>query len=40
MLYIEYKGVKWVITTVHPQYPRLIVTIGGEYNVESGPTTN
>lgn len=40
MLYIEYKGVKWVINTVDPQYPRLIVTIGGEYNVESGPTTN
>lgn len=33
MRYIEYMGSKWKITEVEVQYPRLILTIGGVYNV-------
>lgn len=32
MRYIEYMGVKWKITEVEVQYPRLILTVGGIYN--------
>lgn len=32
MKYIEFMGTKWKITSVEVQYPRLILTIGGEYN--------
>ena len=32
MRYIEYMGVKWKITEVEVQYPRLILTIGGIYH--------
>lgn len=32
MKYIEYLGVKWKITSVEVQRPRLILTIGGVYN--------
>ena len=32
MKYIEYMGVKWKITSVEVQRPRLILTIGGVYN--------
>jgi len=34
MRYIEWMGVKWKITTVEVQYPRLILNIGGVYNGE------
>lgn len=34
MKYIEFMGTKWKITSVEVQYPRLILTIGGEYNGE------
>lgn len=34
MRYIEFQGAKWKITNVEVQYPRLILTIGGLYNVE------
>lgn len=30
--YAEYMGVKWKVTDVEVQYPRLILTLGGEYN--------
>ena len=32
MRYIEYMGVKWKITEVEVQYPRLILTVGGIYH--------
>ena len=32
MKYVEFMGTKWKITNVEVQYPRLILTIGGEYN--------
>ena len=34
--YIEWLGSEWKITNIDIQYPRLVLTIGGEYN---GPTT-
>lgn len=30
--YVEYMGAKWKVTSVDPQHPRLILTIGGVYN--------
>lgn len=30
--YIEFMGINWKVTSVEPKYPRLILTIGGEYN--------
>lgn len=35
MKYVIYMGVKWKITNVEPQYPRLILSIGGVYNAKS-----
>ena len=32
MKYIVYMGVKWRITKVDVQYPRLVLSIGGVYN--------
>ena len=32
MKYIQFMGTKWKINTVEPQYPRLILNIGGVYN--------
>lgn len=32
MKYVEYMGTKWKITSVDPQYPRLILSVGGVYN--------
>lgn len=34
MKYITYMGVKWAITKVDVQYPRLVLTIGGVYNAQ------
>ena len=34
MLYVEFMGVKWKISNVEVQYPRLILTIGEVYNGE------
>lgn len=31
-LYIEYLGVKWAITNVELEYPRVKITVGGIYN--------
>lgn len=33
MRYVEFMGAKWKITNVEVHYPRLILTIGGVYNV-------
>lgn len=30
--YVEFMGVKWKVTNVEPNYPRLILTLGGLYN--------
>lgn len=32
MVYAEYMGTKWKITDIEPQYPRLLLTLGGVYN--------
>lgn len=32
--YAEYMGANWKATSVEPQYPRLIITLGGVYNGE------
>lgn len=32
MRYIVYAGAKWKVTNVNPQFPRLILTVGGVYN--------
>lgn len=32
MKWIEFAGTKWKITGVEPQYPRLLLTLGGEWN--------
>ena len=34
MKYIEFMGTNWEISSVEVQYPRLILTLGGEYNGE------
>lgn len=34
MRYAEFMGTKWKITNVVPQYPRLLLTLGGVYNGE------
>ena len=36
MVYVEWMGHRWKITSVEVQRPRLILTVGGIYN---GPTT-
>ena len=30
--YVEYMGSKWKVKTVDPQYPRLVLSLGGLYN--------
>lgn len=30
--YAEFMGVKWKVVSIIPQYPRLILTLGDEYN--------
>ena len=32
MKWIEFMGTKWKITGVEPQFPRLILTLGGVFN--------
>lgn len=32
IIYCEWLGVKWKVTSVDIQRPRLIITLGGEYN--------
>lgn len=40
MLYAEFMGTKWKITSVDVQYPRLILSIGGVYNGQQATTAN
>lgn len=35
MKYVEFLGVKWKVTDVEVQYPRLIISVGGVYNVQT-----
>lgn len=37
--YVEYMGTKWKVTEVEPQFPRLILTVGGVWNGNTGGTT-
>ena len=30
--YAEYLGTKWKVTDIDPQFPRLLLTLGGVYN--------
>lgn len=30
--YVEFMGTRWKVTEVTPQYPRLVLTLGGVYN--------
>lgn len=30
--YVEFKGVKWKVTNINIQHPRLVLTVGGVYN--------
>ena len=32
MRYVEFMGTRWKVTNIEVQYPRLILTIGGQYN--------
>lgn len=37
--YVEYMGTKWKVSNIDVQYPRLILTLGGVYNVEQTRTS-
>ena len=39
MRYVEFLGVKWKIESVEVQYPRLILSIGGEWHEQTSRTT-
>lgn len=39
MRYIKWMGASWKITNIDVQRPRLILSIGGVYNGETGPTS-
>lgn len=34
IVYVEFKGGKWLVSNVEDQRPRLILTLGGAYNGE------
>ena len=38
--YIKWMGAAWKITNIEVQRPRLILSIGGVYNGDTGPTTD
>lgn len=37
--YVEFMGAKWTVSNVEVQFPRLILTIGGVYNVNAATIT-
>ena len=39
MRYVEMMGTRWKITDVEVRHPRLVLTIGGVYNGQHGPST-
>lgn len=40
MRYVEFMGTKWKISNAEVQYPRLILTLGGEYNGQQAQSAN
>jgi hypothetical protein len=38
--YIKWMGASWKVTSIEVQRPRLILTIGGVYNGQQGPTSD
>lgn len=40
ILYAEYFGIKWKVESVEPQYPRILLTLGGVYNGEQAGTAD
>lgn len=30
--FVEWMGARWKVTTIEPQYPRLLLSLGGVYN--------
>lgn len=32
IVYLTYMGIKWSVTSITPEYPRLILSVGGVYN--------
>lgn len=38
--FVEYMNAYWSVTDVEPQFPRLILTVGGVYNGNTTGTTN
>lgn len=38
--YVEEFGVKWKVTGIDPQYPRIILTVGGVYNEQTTRTSD
>ena len=40
MKYIKWMGVSWKIVKIEFIRPRILITIGGVYNGDSGPTSN
>lgn len=30
--YLEWMGIRWKVTSISIEYPRLVLTLGGEYN--------
>lgn len=30
--YVEFMGTKWEVSNIEPQYPRILLTLGGLYN--------
>ena len=39
IVYVEYMGSKWKVSEVEPQYPRLILSVGGVWNENTIRTT-
>ena len=40
MIYVEFMGALWKISTVTPERPRLILSVGGVYNGEQASTAD
>lgn len=39
ILYAKWMGVLWTVSTADVQYPRLVLTLGGEYHGPTAPVT-
>lgn len=38
--YISYRGANWKVSAAEPQYPRILLTLGGVYNGETPDSTS